>query len=284
MEVFDESLRVAAQRRATVERNLRRALGEGILVVHHQPIVSLTDGALLGTEALARIPTPSGGIDLPGEYVAVAEERGLTLDLGAAVLDQVVTTLRLWRGVEGSPTADEVPGFVAVNVSGRQLGSPSFAGSLAAAIDGSGLQGTDIVLEITEDTVIGADRSTGRTVAALREMGVRLWLDDFGTGYGSLAYLRRFPLDAVKLDQSFVSGLGVERDDTEIVKAVIGLGESLGLSVVAEGVETMEQLVALRDLGCPAAQGFLLGTPAVPEALRPLEPEVRAALSMLPRQ
>jgi diguanylate cyclase (GGDEF)-like protein/PAS domain S-box-containing protein len=267
VEVFNEALRVAAQRRATVEATLRRALDDGRIVVHHQPIVSLDDGSVVGTEALVRVPSADGRLEPPREYIAVAEDRGLIVPLGEAVLDAVGRDLARWRA-ERDPSRP-VP-FVAVNVSARQLGSPAYASRLAATLDRHGLRPRDLVIEFTEDTVIGADRSTGRTIDSLHEMGVRLWLDDFGTGYSSLAYLKRFPMDALKLDRSFVAGLGEDHSDTEIVRAVLALGRSLGLSVVAEGVETTRQLALLRDLGCPRAQGFLLGVPAPPDQLDPV--------------
>jgi EAL domain-containing protein (putative c-di-GMP-specific phosphodiesterase class I) len=243
-----------------VESTLRRALDDGRIVVHHQPIIALDDGAVVGTEALVRIPAPDGRIEPPREYIAVAEDRGLIVPLGEAVLETVGRDLARWRAEPGA--GGRTP-FVAVNVSARQLGSPAYASRLAATLDRHGLRPRDLVVEFTEDTVIGADRSTGRTIDALHEMGVRLWLDDFGTGYSSLAYLKRFPMDALKLDRSFVAGLGADHSDTEIVRAVLALGRSLGLSVVAEGVETAQQLGLLRDLGCRLAQGFLLGVPAL---------------------
>lgn len=263
VEVFNEALRVAAQRRSTVEGRLRRALDHGLVEVHHQPIVSLDDGRVVGTEALMRVPTPDGRLDPPREYVEVAEDRGLMVALGEAVLHVVGRHLAGWRAGAASGA---VP-FVAVNVSARQLASRSFAARLADTVDRHGLRPEDLVLELTEATVIGADRTTGRTVDDLHEMGVRIWLDDFGTGYSSLAYLKRFPMDALKLDRSFVAGLGEDHSDTEIVRAVMALGRSLGLTVVAEGVETPQQLAALRQLGCRWAQGFLLGAPGPPDRL-----------------
>ncbi|QYG91129.1 EAL domain-containing protein [Iamia sp. SCSIO 61187] len=259
MEVFNEALRVAAQRRSTVETTLRRALDDGALAVHHQPIVSLDDGSVVGTEALVRIPSRDGHLEAPQEYIAVAEDRGLIVPLGEAVLESVGRTLAAWR--TAAAPCDPAT-FVSVNVSARQLGSSSFAAGVAATLDRHGLRPRDLVVEFTEDTVIGADRSTGRTIDALHEMGVRLWLDDFGTGYSSLAYLKRFPMDALKLDRSFVRGLGEDHSDTEIVRAVLALGRSLGLTVVAEGVETPRQLTLLHDLGCHRVQGFLVGRPA----------------------
>jgi len=261
VEVFNEALRVAAQRRLAVESNLRRVLDHEGVIVHHQPIVSLDDGRLVGAEALVRIPTADGRVELPAEYITLAEERGLIGALGEAVLDATCAALADWRaraGPQGLP-------LVAVNVAARQLGSPLFVSRLAEIVERHGLRPEDLALELKEATVIGADRTTVRTVDALQEMGVSLWLDDFGTGYSSLAYLKRFPIVGVKLDHSFVAELGSDPSDTEIVRAVIALGRALDLRVIAEGVETPTQLDTLRKLGCPCAQGYLLGAPTESE-------------------
>lgn len=274
IEVFNEALRVAAQRRIAVEANLRRVLDDRHLVVHHQPIIALDDGRLVGAEALVRVPTADGRLELPGEYVSLAEDLGLIGVLGEAVLDATCQALAGWRG---DVTGHDVR-LVAVNVSARQLGSALFATRLEEVVSRHGLRPGDIALEITESTVIGADRTTVRTVDALQEMGVALWLDDFGTGYSSLAYLKRFPIEAVKLDHSFVAGLGTDHGDTEIVRAIIALGRALDLRVVAEGVETPSQLETLRKLGCPCAQGYLLGAPGPSDELD-ARPRDLAALS-----
>jgi EAL domain-containing protein (putative c-di-GMP-specific phosphodiesterase class I) len=157
---------------------------------------------------------------------------------------------------------------VAVNVSARELGAPGFTDRVLASLQDHGLSAADLVLEFTEATVIGADRATHRAVDWLHQQGVGLSIDDFGTGYSSLAYLKRFPIRSVKLDRTFVGGLGVDPSDAEIVRAVVTLGRSLGLEVVAEGIETLDQLRSLQELGCDFGQGFLLGHPVAAEDLR----------------
>lgn len=260
--VFTESLRTAALRRMTAEQELRDALEHDRLEVHYQPIVDLADGTIAAVEALLRIRTEDGGLELPGEYIEVADESGLIVPVGAAVLDQACAALARWRAVSDAP-----PGHIAVNVSARELGAPGFTDGVLASLDRHGLVARDLVLEFTEATVIGADRATHRAVEWLHTRGVGLSIDDFGTGYSSLAYLKRFPIRSVKLDRTFVGGLGVDPSDAEIVRAVVTLGRSLGLEVVAEGIETLDQLRALQDLGCDYGQGFLLGHPVAPDDL-----------------
>jgi diguanylate cyclase (GGDEF)-like protein/PAS domain S-box-containing protein len=262
--VFTESLRTAALRRMTAEQELRDALEHDRLEVHYQPIVALSDGAITAVEALLRIRTEDGGLELPGEYIEVADESGLIVPVGAAVLHMACAALADWRAQYGSAA----PRHVAVNVSARELGSPGFTDRVLTALEGHGLVATDLVLEFTEATVIGADRPTHRAVDWLHRLGVGLSIDDFGTGYSSLAYLKRFPIRSVKLDRTFVAGLGVDQSDAEIVRAVVTLGRSLGLEVVAEGIETLDQLRSLEDLGCHFGQGFLLGHPVAPTDLR----------------
>ena len=261
--VFTESLRTAALRRMTAEQELRDALEHGRIEVHYQPIVGLADGRIAAVEALLRIRTEDGGLELPGEYIEVADESGLIVPVGAAVLDRACAALAGWRAASATS-----PGHVAVNVSARELGSPGFTDRVLSSLERHGLSADDLVLEFTEATVIGADRATLRAVDWLHRRGVGLSIDDFGTGYSSLAYLKRFPIRSVKLDRTFVGGLGVDPSDAEIVRAVVTLGRSLRLEVVAEGIETLDQLRSLQDLGCDFGQGFLLGHPVPAEDLR----------------
>ncbi|MCU1372594.1 MAG: hypothetical protein JWO77_3788 [Ilumatobacteraceae bacterium] len=262
--VFTESLRTAALRRMTAEQELRDALEHGRLEVHYQPIVDLADGNVHAVEALLRIRTEDGGLELPGEYIEVADESGLIVPVGAAVLEMACAAMGTWRARYG----DGGPHHVAVNVSARELASAGFTDRVLQALEGNDLVAADLVLEFTEATVIGADRPTLRAVDWLHQLGVGLSIDDFGTGYSSLAYLKRFPIRSVKLDRTFVGGLGVDPSDAEIVKAVITLGRSLGLEVVAEGIETLDQLRRLEELGCHFGQGFLLGHPVASTDLR----------------
>jgi diguanylate cyclase (GGDEF)-like protein/PAS domain S-box-containing protein len=268
--VFTESLRTAALRRMTAEQELRDALEHGRLEVHYQPIVDLAEGTIAAVEALLRVRTEDGGLELPGEYIEVADDSGLIVPVGAAMLDQACAALARWQA-----TSDAPPAHVAVNVSARELAASGFTDGVLTSLERHGLEADHLVLEFTEATVIGADRATHRAVEWLHTQGVGLSIDDFGTGYSSLAYLKRFPIRSVKLDRTFVGGLGVDPSDAEIVRAVVSLGRSLGLDVVAEGIETLDQLRALQDLGCDFGQGFLLGHPVAPEDLpvgRPVLP------------
>jgi diguanylate cyclase (GGDEF)-like protein/PAS domain S-box-containing protein len=275
--VFTESLRTAALRRMAAEQELRDALDHDRIEVHYQPIVDLTDGTIVAVEALLRLRTEDGGLELPGEYIEVADESGLIVPVGAVVLDLACGALAAWRAEHGASS----PGHVAVNVSARELGSTGFTDRVQASLDDHGLGADDLVLEFTEATVIGADRATLRAVEWLHRLGVGLSIDDFGTGYSSLAYLKRFPIRSVKLDRTFVGGLGVDPSDAEIVRAVVTLGRSLGLEVVAEGIETLDQLRTLEQLGCHFGQGFLLGHPVPATDLRFDGPVLPA---LLPRQ
>jgi len=277
-EIFDDSLRVAALHRLGVEQDLRDALAGHALDVHFQPVVDLDTATVLGAEALLRLPDGHGGLRAPAEHVAVADESGLIVPIGAVVLDRACAALARWRVELGT----DAPGHVAVNIAGRQLGSPDLADAVDRVTATHGLAPCDLVLELTESTVIGADRATLRTVERLDEMGARLAIDDFGTGYSSLAYLKRFPIRIVKIDRTFVAGLGTDRSDTEIVRAVVSLGDALGLDVVAEGIETPAQLAAVRDLGCRQGQGYLLARPAPADHLPAQRATVAAALGHAP--
>lgn len=264
-QVFNDALRAAAVRRMAVEQNLRDALANDHLAVHYQPIVDLADGSMAGAEALLRVPGPGGTLESPADHIGVADESGLIVPIGALVLEDACASLVRWRDAFGSGA----PGHVSLNVSGRQLAASTFTDLIRGTLNRHGLVPGDLVLEFTESTVIGADRSTLRAVNWLHEQGVGLSVDDFGTGYSSLAYLKRFPITWLKLDRTFVAGLGSDASDTEIVKAVVSLGQSLGLSVVAEGIETPDQLHRLRELGCSCGQGYLLARPTPADALVP---------------
>lgn len=264
VQVFNDSLRTAALRRIEVDQGLRDALAADSLVVHYQPIVELGSGALAGVEALLRVPGPDGTLQPPTEYIEVADESGLIVAVGTQVFDHACRAFARWQAT----LAEGAPGHVAVNVSGRQLASPEFSDMVVDTLGRHGLRPEDLVLEFTESTVIGADRSTLRAVGRLHDLGIGFSIDDFGTGYSSLAYLKRFPIQTVKLDRTFVDGLGTDPSDTEIVRAVVSLGRSLGLHVVAEGIETADQLARLQELGCDQGQGYLLARPGTVDELR----------------
>ncbi len=256
VELLDSALRERAQRRTQIERDLRVALDNDELEVHYQPIVSYGENEIVGLEALSRWPHPNGPIT-PDEFIPIAEESGLILPLGIWVLNKACAETAKW--IATVPEAKNL--HISVNLSGRQLADPDVVANIAAALSRSGLEPDALWLEITESTLMDDAAGAARTLNAIRELGVHLVIDDFGTGYSSLAYLKRFPVDTLKIDRSFVDGLGRDAESEAIVRAVVGLTESLHLSVIAEGVETIEQLTALHRLGCDTYQGYYFSKP-----------------------
>ena len=232
---------------AAVER-LRVAVG-GELALHFQPVVRLDNQAPVGVEALVRWEHPERGLLAPSEFIPLAEQSGLVVELGAWVLRTAVERIAAWQ-LAGRTLS------VAVNLSPRQLVGNAFPQLVRSLLDESGIPPELLILEVTESALMD-DPGAPDVLRSLRDMGVRLALDDFGTGYSSLTYLKRFPVDSIKIDRSFVSGLGRDADDEAIVASVVSLARAVGKLVVAEGVETVTQLAALRDLGVDQAQGFL---------------------------
>ncbi len=257
IEIFDDSLRAETIRKVAAEQLLRHALDEDGLRVLYQPILDLTSGQVVGAEALLRILGPHGELLTPASFIGIAEETGLIVPVGAGVLDDACRMILGWQAELGS----EAPRTVSVNVSARQIATRTFPSVVERTLEQHGVAPGSLTLELTETTLIEAGHAAFDAVEELHEMGVRLAIDDFGTGYSSLSYLKRFPVDVVKIDRGFIHGLGHHQHDTEIVRAVLALGQSLGLTTVAEGVETTEQLDMLRELGCDCAQGFLLSRP-----------------------
>ncbi|WP_159808398.1 bifunctional diguanylate cyclase/phosphodiesterase [Cellulomonas citrea] len=263
-QVFTESLGQPASRWLRVERDLRAAMAEDRMVLHYQPIVELGTGQVRGVEALLRMVDPVRGLVPPGEFIDVAEESALTYSLGRWVVEEACRQLAVWQQLP----RDGRPLVMAVNVTGRQLEDAARSGSVLAAA--STLQPQSLCLEVTERMLLDAADSVVADLEGLAAAGIRLAIDDFGTGYSSLTYLQRFPVHALKIDRSFVSGLGANARDDAIVASVVALGATLGLEVVAEGIETADQLQALSALGCPAGQGFLLARPMPAEEMTKL--------------
>jgi diguanylate cyclase (GGDEF)-like protein/PAS domain S-box-containing protein len=255
--VYDAGLRLAVTERLQLTNELRCALDDDQLVVYYQPIVELSSGEVVAAEALLRWNHPHRGMLGPAEFIPVAEVSGLIVPIGKWVLRQACEQAAAWRR----------QGFelgVSVNLSARQVAEETGVDFLARTLAETGLHGTDLMLEVTESAVLDDAARAERVLRDLKDLGVRIAIDDFGTGYSSLSYLRRFPVDAIKIDRSFVSGLLSEPDDETIVSAVIGLAENLGLAAIAEGVEDMAQLERLRALGCAYGQGFLWSRPVPP--------------------
>jgi len=251
-QIYDTALHRRALAALEVEADLRAALSVGGIEVWYQPIVRLRDLAVLGMEALVRLSHPDHGVLPPAEFLTVAEETGLIVPMGRQILRHAAVQAATWPGHVG----------LAVNVSGRELAEPTFSRSVQEALDESGLSPGRLTLEITESVMTGSDEATVRMLTELKEAGVRIAIDDFGTGWSSLSYLRHFPVDVVKVDRSFVSGIDERADDRAIVRAVVSLARSLGLTTVAEGIETREQLQWLSEMGCDEGQGFLIAGPA----------------------
>jgi len=262
VEVFGEALRQAVEAKQLLREELRHAIAHGELEVHYQPIVEVGSGRKVGFEALVRWSHPRRGLLAPGAFIPAAESTGLIGALGAQVLRAACRQLASWRGDPALP--DDL--YMSVNVSARQLTGPELVAVVAATLAETQINPRSLCLEITETALLTDPATAAEALTALREMGVRLALDDFGTGYSSLQHLKGFSLDVIKLDGSFVSGLGRPGSagdrDQAIIQAVIGLAHSFELTVVAEGVETAEQHERLLELGCPTAQGYLFGRPA----------------------
>ena len=262
LEVFDESMRLRGARRVVLAEELARGLEHNEIVVHYQPAIDLTTGAVVGVEALARWQHPEMGLLSPGEFIGLAEETGLIVGLGLAVLTAACTEAERWHRQLG----DEAPD-VHVNLSARQLTTPNVARLVAGVLERTGLPATRLCLEVTESVLMEDASTSVATLHSLSELGVSLAIDDFGTGYSSLSYLRRFPVDVLKVDQSFVSGLGPDAEDSAIVAAIVNLASTLDLRAIAEGVETLEQLERLGTLGCDAAQGYWFAQPVPADQL-----------------
>jgi diguanylate cyclase (GGDEF)-like protein/PAS domain S-box-containing protein len=265
-EVFDAAMRARAVRRLETERELRHALGRDELELHYQPVIALGSGEIVGLEALVRWNHPERGLLDPGEFVPIAEDSGLIEPIGRWVQEAACRQALGWHELR----PDQRPLDVAVNLSARQVAHRDLADSVREILASTGLDPVNLRLEVTESVLVEESASATATLEALSEIGVRLVLDDFGTGYSSLAYLNRFPFDALKIDRSFVEGLGVEQERTAIVEAVIGMARALSLDAIAEGVENEDQLSELRRLGCDFAQGHLFSRPLAPQKVTSL--------------
>ena len=253
----------------SLERDLRTALDAQEFRLQYQPIVRLDTGETVGAEALIRWRRADGNMVSPAEFIPIAEESGLIVPIGRWVLEQAARQAAAWNGRRGKPL------FVSVNLSARQFRDPRLIETVRAALAGAKIHASLLKLEITETAVMQDVEGTERWLGALKELGVELSIDDFGTGYSSLAYLKRFPLDTLKIDRSFVGGLPADQDDVAICRAVIDLARRLELDVVAEGIETREQAAFLAAHGCHLGQGYLFGRPVDPAEFKLPEPGAR---------
>jgi diguanylate cyclase (GGDEF)-like protein len=256
---FKPAMNVRAVERQFIEEGLRRALERREFALHYQPKVNLMTGAITGAEALIRWTHPTRGLVSPAEFIPVAEDCGLILPIGAWVLREACRQARAWID-EGLRIQN-----LAVNVSALEFRHENFLDGLFAILAETGLDPKSLELELTESVLMKHATSTAKILQTLRERGVRVAVDDFGTGYSSLSYLQKFPVDAVKIDQSFVRQISTAGDDTTIVKAVIGMARGLKLLVIAEGVETHEEVAFLRAYRCEEAQGYYFSRPVLPQ-------------------
>jgi EAL domain-containing protein (putative c-di-GMP-specific phosphodiesterase class I) len=247
--------------RLSLETRLRRAIAEGQLVLHYQPQISLANGSVVGVEALVRWNDPERGLVHPSAFIPLAEESRLILPLGEWVLRTACTQMRAWQDA-----GLDLP-MMSVNLSLRQFQQYDLVQAVRQVLDETGLDATALELEITETAAMQNAETTVEVLQALRELGVSIAIDDFGTGYSSLNYLKRFPITAVKIDRAFVRDLATSEGDAAIVSAVVGIARALKLRVIAEGVETEEQLSFLRRRNCDAAQGYLFSRPVTAATL-----------------
>jgi diguanylate cyclase (GGDEF)-like protein len=256
-QIYEPNQARAARRRFSIETELRRAIDQDKLALAFQPLVDLSTGNVSGFEALARWDHEDRGIISPTEFIPVAEESGLIVSLGRWALDAAVRTMGDWDRKAG----ETLPLYVAVNVSAIQIARDDVSAAVTASLSGSGLAGDRLTVELTESAIIQDPERAREVLEALKDLDARVAMDDFGTGYTSLAYLQRLPIDVLKIDQSFVTGVLKDRDSVAIIRAILSLANALGMSTTAEGIESEELARALTELGCSHGQGFYFAEP-----------------------
>jgi diguanylate cyclase (GGDEF)-like protein/PAS domain S-box-containing protein len=261
---FEPELNIRVLERQALESGLRRALENQELMLHYQPKMNLQSGAIVGVEAFLRWHHPQRGLILPSQFVPIAEACGRIVPIGRWVLREACSQIKAWRRA-GMP-----PMRIAVNISGPELREKDFVSSLREILADTGVAAGDLELELTESVLIQDTTFAVEILRSLKSLNVRLALDDFGTGCSSLSHLKRFPIDILKIDSSFVRELPTDANASSIVGAVIGMGRNLGMQVVAEGVESREQLKCLKQLGCPQGQGYYFGEPVAAAQFAPL--------------
>jgi EAL domain-containing protein (putative c-di-GMP-specific phosphodiesterase class I) len=271
----------AVQGRMKLEMDLRQAIENDEFLLAYQPTFDLRDMSPTGVEALIRWNSPTRGVVQPDDFIPLLEETGLIVDVGKWVLNEATQQGAAWR-------QDGYPIGMAVNVSGRQLDTDDFITDVSQALCASGLDPSALTIEITETTLMRNVEETARRLAAIKELGVRIAIDDFGTGYTSLAHLQRFPVDALKIDRSFITGLTHNDEGETLMHTLVQLGKALSIETFAEGIEEEQELSLLREQDCDSGQGFLFARPldvAATEAfLQQNWPEkARVALTQAPQ-
>ena len=258
---FDPHLRQRAISRLQIESDLRLALQQDQFLLHYQPIFSLVDKTIVGLEALLRWDDPNYQAVSPAEFIPIAEESGLIVEIGRWVLREACDQVKSWQVA----FPHEPPLEINVNVAAKQFYQPDFVERIADLLQETGIAPGTLILEITERVFMDQVSVASTVFDQLCALGVRLQIDDFGTGYSSLGYIHRYPIHTIKIDQSFIRGLGASKRNTDVVRAMIQMAQDLGMSTVAEGIETEGQLLQLSEFGCGFGQGFLLSRPLSPE-------------------
>jgi EAL domain-containing protein (putative c-di-GMP-specific phosphodiesterase class I) len=256
-EVFDKTMHARAMSLLQLESDLRRAIERQEFLLYYQPIISLETGAISGFEALIRWQHPEHGIIPPAKFIPIAEETGLILQMGQWGIREACRQMREWQLEFSEHSAFPV----SVNLSSKQFTQPDLLDQITNALIDTGLEPTGLRLEITESVVMENIETATVMLKQLHSLGIESSIDDFGTGYSSLSYLHRFPSSTLKIDRSFISGMCDQRENLEIIRTIIMLARNLGMAIVAEGVETKEQMTQLRVLGCQYVQGYYFSEP-----------------------
>jgi diguanylate cyclase (GGDEF)-like protein/PAS domain S-box-containing protein len=264
--IFDPAMHAELMDEVRQRAELERALVDGQFVVHYQPIVELAGGRLVGVEALVRWDHPDRGLIGPGGFIPLAESTGLIVALGRWVLREACSQLARWRAAY--PQAADV--YMSVNLSARQFQAAGLVEDVAAAIADARVPAGNVTLELTESLLMRDTAATAEALGALKALGVRLAVDDFGTGYSALGYLKRFPVDILKIDKSFVDGVATNPEDAALAQTIVQLGHTLNLQTLAEGIESADQSSQLEALGCRYGQGYLFARPTAPDEVEAL--------------
>ncbi len=274
VERYDAAINDAAVERQALKAELAEAAGRGDLVLDYQPIVDLTTGGFAGVEALVRWQHPTLGRLPPSAFIGIAEETGAIVGIGSWVLETAAGQIQTWQRRYNLPEFS-----LAANVSVRQLDDPGFAAHVGDVLGRTGLKPSSLVLEVTESVLADGTGGAAETLETLRLLGVQVALDDFGNGYSSIGYLRQLPIDILKIDRSFISGDRANKPGDVLLEALVSLGQRLGLDVIPEGIEELDQLARVQALGCRTGQGFLLARPQSAAAIDEL---LAASLPLLP--